>query len=640
MGRAPALPPVTYHVNLFTPMLDPRIYRTGLVAVVFAVIVFAFALQGQAGPLGTTLAPVAFNGQNAYNNTQSLAYGYPRRSAGSSQDGALGSVIAARLHSQGYGVQKQWFSAATPSGRKRMFNVIGVRPGMSNAAIVIVAHRDSLSSPALAEQSGTGVLLELARVLSGETLKHTLVIASTTGSPGAAGAARLAAGLGRPIDAVIALGDTAGTKLRRPLVVPWSDSTALAPPLLQRTVASELHSQAGISTGSTGVLGELAHLAFPFALTEQAPFITRGIPAVTISTTGSRTAARDESISVVRETRVGRAALSAVNAVDGSRFIPGPSTYLALGSNLVPEWVVAFVVLTLILPAAATALDGFARARRRGYLVLRRFVAIALCAAPFVAVVLIARLLGATGLLNAPAGPVGPQTFHMGGGGIATVTCLGLLVVGSFAWFYWRGLLRTLVGGDGAGRQRRQSAAHGNGNGSGTPNGKQRHEAVGDPGAVGATLILACALALVTWVANPFAALLLVPALNLWLIALAPAARLGRALRVVMLVLGFALPLLVIAYYAVTLGFGPGTLIWTGLLMVAGGQLGLPMAVLMCLLLAVAISAVVNAAQILKVKVDRTTPATPITVRGPVTYAGPGSLGGPASAQSPAAMRR
>ena len=47
-------------------MLDPRIYRTGLMAVVVAVVVVAFSLENQQGAVGTTLPPEAFNGQTAY----------------------------------------------------------------------------------------------------------------------------------------------------------------------------------------------------------------------------------------------------------------------------------------------------------------------------------------------------------------------------------------------------------------------------------------------------------------------------------------------------------------------------------------------------------------------------------------------
>jgi hypothetical protein len=147
-------------------------------------------------------------------------------------------------------------------------------------------------------------------------------------------------------------------------------------------------------------------------------------------------------------------------------------------------------------------------------------------------------------------------------------------------------------------------------------------------------------LALVVWSVNPFAALLLVPGLHLWLGALAPAARIGRALRLGLLVLGFVLPALVVVYYFVTLGFGPLGLVWTAVLMLSGGQLGLPTALLMCLLLGVGVAAIANAVEIARVKIDRTPPSTPVTVRGPLTYAGPGSLGGTESALSRPALRR
>jgi hypothetical protein len=613
-------------------MLDSRIYRAGLVAVVLAVIVFAFALHGQAGPLTTSLAPDAFNGQHAFRNTLALADQFPRRPPGSAQDQALGRLIAARLRHDGFHVREQRFTAATPSGPKRMFNVVALQQGLSNAAIVVVAHRDALTSPAVAEQSGTAVLLELARVLSGETLNHTLAIVSTTGSPGAAGAAQIAAGLGRPVDAVIALGDMAGTQLRRPLVTPWSTTSQLAPPLLRATLASALRSQAGLSAGGPTLLGQLSHLAFPLATTEQAPFNASGTPAVLVSASGERPAPNDEPVSLLRITRLGRSALEAVNALDGGRRIPPPSPYLTAAGRLVPRWVIQLLVLALILPPAATALDGFARARRRGFLVGRRFVWIGVCALPFLAAAIIARVLGATGLVDSPAGTVGPHTFPPGSGGITTVACLGALIVVSLGCIFWRGGLRALVGRDGV--PPRKVAQNGNG-----ANGKRR-ELLGDPGAVAATLLVACGLTLVVWGANPYAALLLVPALHLWLVALSPVARIGRGVRVAALVFGFVLPLLVAAYYITTLGFGPLGAAWTAVLLVAGGQLSLPAAMLICVLVAAAIAAVANAVAILGASVDRTPPVTPITMRGPVTYAGPGSLGGTESALSRPALRR
>ena len=54
-------------------MLDPRIYRMGLLPVVLAVIVLAFSLGDQQGALGTNLAPDAYSGGYAYSQLQTMA---------------------------------------------------------------------------------------------------------------------------------------------------------------------------------------------------------------------------------------------------------------------------------------------------------------------------------------------------------------------------------------------------------------------------------------------------------------------------------------------------------------------------------------------------------------------------------------
>ena len=98
-------------------MLDPRIYRTGLVVVVLAVIAFAFSLEGQQGGLGmnTTLPPDAFNGVNAYHDMLSLAR--EQGPAGSAGDYAIAAQVKRRLRSYNFTVQSQFFRAATPTGK-------------------------------------------------------------------------------------------------------------------------------------------------------------------------------------------------------------------------------------------------------------------------------------------------------------------------------------------------------------------------------------------------------------------------------------------------------------------------------------------------------------------------------------------
>src|SRR5205823_14890345 len=115
---------------------------------------------------------------------------------------------------------------------------------------------------------------------------RTIVLASTSASDGGGGAAALARQIPGPVDAVIALGDLAGTRVHKPVVVPWSNGEEVAPPVLRNTVSSAIGSQAGIRAGGTTLAAQFAHLAFPWTLSEQGPFGAQGDPAVLLSLSG------------------------------------------------------------------------------------------------------------------------------------------------------------------------------------------------------------------------------------------------------------------------------------------------------------------------------------------------------------------
>ena len=129
-------------------MLDPRIYRTGFIAVALAAIVFAFSLHDQQGPLSSTLASDAFNGTNAYSTMRILAgrtaiqIGGPDRPATTS----LAAYVKSRFNAIAglKNVSTTVFSGRTVDGNRTLETVAAVRPGLSPGNIVIVAHRDSL----------------------------------------------------------------------------------------------------------------------------------------------------------------------------------------------------------------------------------------------------------------------------------------------------------------------------------------------------------------------------------------------------------------------------------------------------------------------------------------------------------------
>ncbi len=586
-------------------MLDPRIYRTGLMAVVVAVIVVAFSLDNQQGAVGTTLPPEAFNGQMAYADMVGLAKHFPDLRPGSSGDKLLAREVAIALRKDGLAVSTSTARARTVDGTRTLETVTGTMPGQSaGGSIVVVAHRDAAGRPTPADLSGTALLLELAQVLAGETQERSVVLASTSGSAGAAGATQLARSLGTPVDAVIALGDMTSAKAREPVVIPWSNGQLLAPTMLRNTVAGALGAQASLKPGDPGLIAQFSHLAFPLTVTEQGPFGTTGEPAVLLSMSSERQPAASQPASAGRLAALGRTVQQTINALGGAPAVPAPSAYLIWDSKVIPAWAIKVLVLALILPVLLTMVDGLARARRRGNPILRWLLWVLAAAVPFVLAVLLVIAAKVTGVLAAPPpGPLGANTMPLGGAGISVIA-LGAIVIVALLLFR-RPLLTALTGRP-----------------LGTP---------ANAGAGAAVLLVLCAVALAIWVRNPFAAALLLPALHLWMWVVDPDVRIGRPVVALMILAGLVPPVVVGLYYVQSLGLSPVQIVWNGVLLIAGGYIGLSVAVLWSVVLGCLVSVISIAAR--RPRLHRSRPEqTPVTVRGPVTYAGPGSLGGTESA--------
>jgi hypothetical protein len=592
-------------------MVDPRIYRGFLVLVAFAVIVFGFSLTGQPRGLGTSIAAGQFF-TNADSTSKALARSYPDRAPGSAADQRLAGYVASQFHDAGgFGVQTQAFSAQTTSGKRLLENVVATRPGLGSGTIVVVSGRDGNAATAKADLSGTAVLLDLAHALSGETLSRSVTLVSTSGRIGIAGATRLAASLrGQSVDGVIVLGDLAFGPVRNPVVVPWSDSDLLAPPLLTKTLAAYVGSETGIRSGSGGLAGQVARLAFPFATTEQAPFATSGIPAVLLSLAGDRPVPGRAPLGAPNRTSsLGNAVLQTVNSLDHGRAVGAPSAYLVISGQEVPLWAVQLLVLALILPVAAATLDAVARTRRRGHTLARWLGWVLSGALPFLiglAALLIAR---AAGILSfTPPGAAAGAGVKMTGGDLAVLLVVLALVVASFA-FLRPICLRMLA-------QQMRAA------------GRPPESPAADAAAVALSVVL-CVLALVVWVLNPFAALLLVPALHMWLWLAQPGARAHRWSMALLLLIG-VLPLaLLLFYYANAYGLSPVALVWS-LVLLPGGAMPIFTALCWSIALGCAAGAVIIGLR--AVRATATAADQLVTVRGPASYAGPGSLGGTESA--------
>lgn len=584
-------------------MLDPRIYRATLPVVLLALIVAAFSLENRPRPIGTTLAPDAFDGPSAARTLAVLEQQFPERRPGSIGDDGLASRLAARLRALGpYRVTTRRSSGDTIDGSRQLQTVFATRAGAPGSQLVVVAHRDAAGHGATAELSGTAAMLQLAQVLADGRLQRTITFVSTSGgSGGAAGAAEAARIVGRPVDAVLVLGDLASRRVRRPFVTGWSSAFGAAPLRLKRTVEAAVRAETGRDPGGQRALGQIARLAFPVAPGEQGEFNRLGLPAVLLQATGERGPAANAPVDARRLQVFGRAALRALTALDNGPDIPQRvSRSIVTRRKVLPLWAVRLLTGALLLPPLLVAVDGFARLRRRREPVAPWVGWIFAAALPFAVACLFALLLGATGLIEAtPRTPAPTHALPVDSAAWGALASIGLVFV--LSWLVLRPFVERLVGA------------------RGRPD---------TPGAGGALLLVLCAVALVLWVRNPYAAALLIAPVHLWLLAAASRAPVPRLARVAIVVLALVPAALAAAAVGRQLGYGAGDFAWTLVVLVAGGGIG----PLSWLTWSVVAGCSVAAAALALRRDEPSDDAMEVTVRGPVSYAGPGSLGGTESA--------
>jgi hypothetical protein len=621
-------------------MFDGRIYRAANVALLLVLVIAGFSLVGRPAPLGSTLAPDAFDGARAYAGLQALARCFPDRRPGGAGDNALAGYIAQSLRELnspsgtsgtrsassargvcgasgpsnqgsaggGFQVTTRRLQGQTIDGARTLTTVIAERPGSTGESpIAIVAHRDSAGHGGEAELSGTAALLELARVFSQSETRRTIVLVSTSGgSGGYAGAADFALHWSHPLDASIVLGDIAGATARKPFVLPFSAHPSTAPESLQRTLDSAISQEVGVDPGALSASAGLAHFAFPLATGEEAPLNSAGVPSVLVQVSGQRGPSAGERVSQTGLLNFGRAALSATYALDeGPDIAHDSAPRVHVGGKLLPGWAIRLLALALLLPPLLVSVDAFARLRRRREPVRRWVVWVLTATLPFFTCALFAILLGALGIVAAPAGQLSAVSLSADASAPGAALSSALVLV--LALLAWPALARRLA------LPVRPSAE----------------------GAGLAVLLVLLGVALLAWLFNPFACLLLVPGAHLWLLAIEVRQRHSPRARGAALLAIFAgvLPLvLLLVLYARELGLGPGGLAESAVLALAGGQVGPLAALLWSAALGCLFAGILLAPAPLAPAGPGSLEWTEIATRGPTSYAGPGSLGGTESA--------
>jgi hypothetical protein len=539
-------------------IVDFRLYRAAFVPALLAVVTMMFSLQGVPDPLEPAVPTSGFEAGPAMAVTREIVATAPDRPPGSEGDNLVADLVAERFGEIEAGTSsEQQYESSFDGDDVGLRNVLLTLPGESDQTIVVLAARDSTHEPAaVSSAAATGVLVELAEVLAVAGHSKTYVLASTSaGSDGATGARELLDGLAGPdgVEAVVVLSQPGAAMVRRPHVVATSTGTSSAAAQLRRTADRAVETQAGLSPERDGTFGQLARLAIPGGLGEQAPLIDMGADAVAISSAGERPLepARDQEadLSVVTVGDFGRAAQAVVQAVDAAPAAPehGPDTHLEVGGNLVPGWTLSLLALTLMLPALVAAVDATARALRRAEPFGEGVAWAASLALPAVGGLGVLYLLSFVGVVPRPRFPFDPSRFEVGVAAVTTFVLIGAAVIGTAL------LLRA----------------------------RSRSRAVSRDAAVAALGATSGIGGLAVWLANPFLALLLVPAVHVWLLATSSARPAPVTTTAVAAALSLLPALAALADVVGALDLGADTP-WTLLIMVADGQIGLGVALGLC----------------------------------------------------------
>ena len=360
--------------------INARLYRGTWLLVGLPLLLLAFSVA-RPPALPQKDLPPAFEKHTAAAIANDLASNYPDRRPGSADARDAASWFRRQLQPYGFDVRSDPFTATIDGRRTTLVNLVTEKPGLgvSPPEIVVMAHRDnSGAGDGLNDNaSGTAALIELARAYAPAaaaqriSLPYTLVFLSTDGAgDGARGAAHFAAQQAghANILGVINLDSIGGRGAPR-LILGANTARSPAPGLVETLRAALAQEGNGEPLRPSG-LQQLVSLGFPFDPYEQAPLVSRGIPAVTVTTGGARPPDMQrhgtDRLDVGHLGVVGLAAQDAVDELEqGVSLAQGPTSYVFLGQRLVRGWAIEIVLAAMLLPFLAAAVDLFARCRRR-----------------------------------------------------------------------------------------------------------------------------------------------------------------------------------------------------------------------------------------------------------------------------------
>ena len=551
--------------------ISGRLYRLTWLVVLLPVVILALSVT-EPSPLPESALPASFDGESALTVAETFSSLFPDRVPGTPGAQQATGWVADQMRTAGLTVTSVPFEVSLPElGRRQLVNVVGVLPpresGRSSRSIVVVAHRDNdgLSPGTNDNATGTAVLLQIAGQVGTTALDHTLVFVSLDGGiSGNAGALELArdgtesGSLFSPARALAVVNlDSLGTD-GSPRLLFGGNGAAFASPVLVATADARVFDETGSRARTQGPLLQLAQLAAPVTLTDEAPLVESGLSALTITTGGDEPVSQTDDapgqLDLASLDAAGSSAQQLISTLDGAADVAsGTDAYVYLGGRALRGWAIALTLLAALLPVLALTVDLLARCRRRRLRVVPGLRSLGVRALLTVWLAGVVYLLGAieiipSGLSSRPLPPDIPAVTTWSVGALVIIAILGVVAY-AFAWM----------------RLRRRGRV--------------------EPGAFlaghAAAMIALCLVAIATAIVNPFALIFVLPSLHAWLWL--PHLRDRAALvQLGIFALGFLGPAFFVGSLAIRFGIGLDAP-WYALTLVAGGAISVPLVLLAAL---------------------------------------------------------
>mgnify|MGYP006277272361 CR=1 FL=1 len=389
-------------------MLNGRLYRLSWLVALVALLVALLTLESPGGAPDPPLPP-AFDAIAARGLAAELNGVAPTRVPGTAGDRRAADWVATHLEQVpgATAVHRQVFAVSTPGGRVTTQNVYVSLPARTGAssrrAIIISAPRDTPPGVRGGE-SGSAVLVQLARALGTVARERPVLVVSTGASTlGNAGARWFMERFDQvPVEGALSLDDPAGDPTALHI---WDDGQDGRRALGLGAAAAQAagRAQAAVADGP-GPFAQIAMMGVPQTSGDQAAYITAGVPSVSLAARPETPMTGGNLATEAALGTAGRTAETLLSSLDLVDRVPRPSAGLMIGGRELTSAMSRLVILLLALPILVAALDLVVRLRRAGVRLVAFMAALGWRLLPVVVGMLVAHLLATAGMMASAAG--------------------------------------------------------------------------------------------------------------------------------------------------------------------------------------------------------------------------------------------